>query len=68
MSDEGCEQHLIDALNAAEQLWELAKPREGACEHDDCLVLDGIIRDCALQIRRSIAEVERRVLETENHH
>ena len=60
--------HLMDALDAADRLLELTNGRTDACDHDDCMVLDGIMRDCAMKIRRSVAVVERQVLETENHH
>ena len=58
MHQEMCEKHLMDALDAADRLLKLAGEGDVTCDHDDCLVLDGIIRDCALQIRRTAVELE----------
>lgn len=66
MRSEVCETHLIDALDAADRLLQLTDGRMDACDHDDCMVLDGILRDCAMKIRRSVAECEVRVLEVQN--
>jgi hypothetical protein len=34
-------------------LLELANEERTECDHDGCLLLDGILRDCALEIRRT---------------
>jgi len=55
----------MDALSAAERLLKLAGDGDVTCDHDDCLVLDGIIRDCALQIRRTVVEVEGQIVDSD---
>ena len=48
----GCQEHIARALNLSIELLKLAnEPRED-CEHDGCLVLDGVARDCAWKIRQ----------------
>lgn len=42
------------------QLLELANTERTDCEHDRCLMLDGLVRDCAMKIRQ---EALRRRLE-----
>jgi hypothetical protein len=50
--DVGCQEHVARALNLSAELLKLAnEPRED-CEHDGCLVLDGVARDCAWKIRQ----------------
>jgi len=31
----------------------LADEERGGCEHDGCILLDGVIRDCAWKIRQA---------------
>jgi len=31
----------------------LADEQRGGCEHDGCILLDGVIRDCAWKIRQA---------------
>ena len=48
----GCPEHIADALYLSAELLKLAnEPRED-CEHDGCLLLDGVVRDCAWKIRQ----------------
>ncbi len=47
-----CEQHIARALELSDQLIELANADRNGCEHDGCLLLDGIVRDSALKIRQ----------------
>lgn len=50
--DVGCHEHIADALYLSAELLKLAnEPRED-CEHDGCLLLDGVVRDCAWKIRQ----------------
>jgi hypothetical protein len=50
--DVGCHEHIADALYLSAELIKLAnEPRED-CEHDGCLLLDGVARDCAWKIRQ----------------
>ena len=53
-----CNQHIIDALELARKLTILADEGETDAEDDSCVVLYGIIRDCAYKIRQQ-AENER---------
>jgi hypothetical protein len=48
----GCERHVERALELSTQLLELANEDREGCDHDGCLMLDGIVRDCALQIKK----------------
>ena len=48
-----CNQHTQRALEIASLLLDLANEERNECGHDGCLLLDGILRDCALQIRRT---------------
>jgi hypothetical protein len=47
-----CDQHIARALELSEQLLEVANADRNGCEHDGCLLLDGIVRDSALKIRQ----------------
>ena len=48
-----CDQHIARALELSDQLLELANADRNGCEHDGCLLLDGIVRDSALKIRQT---------------
>lgn len=48
-----CNQRAQRALELSSLLLDLANEERDECEHDGCLLLDGILRDCALQIRRA---------------
>jgi hypothetical protein len=48
----GCEQHLEEILKLSTMLLDLANEERDDCHHDHCLLLDGIMRDCAMQIRK----------------
>lgn len=61
---ERCEQHLTNVHSAADRLMNLAREGDDICDHDDCQVLDGIIRDCAMQIRNMAGEVEGHIVES----
>ena len=47
-----CDEHIARALELADSLLELANADRAGCEHDGCLLLDGIVRDSALKIRQ----------------
>ena len=68
MNRGACEKHLINALDAADRLLELVNEPGNGCDHEHCLVLDGVIRDCALQIRKYVADCEGRLFESEHRH
>jgi hypothetical protein len=53
-----CNEHLLEALELARRMVILADEGEACAEDDTCVVLYGIIRDCAYRIRRE-AEKER---------
>lgn len=63
-----CRVHQEVSIRLSELLLKHANRARPNCEHDGCLILDGIMRDCALQIHRLaqdlIEEIERRDLET----
>ena len=61
-----CDEHIARALELSDQLLELANADRYGCEHDGCLLLDGIVRDSALKIRQ-VALRWRYELRTENH-
>lgn len=46
-----CTAHIREAIVIAEAMMRLADKRENECDHDGCLLLDGVIRDCAYKIR-----------------
>ena len=54
-----CNEHILEALELARRLTILADEGEEAAEDDSCLVLYGMIRDCAYRIRQQ-AESERK--------
>ena len=53
-----CNKHIFDALELSRKLTIIADEGERDAEDDSCVVLYGIIRDCAYKIRRR-AEGER---------
>ena len=48
----GCKEHTARALKLTSELLELANESRDECQHDGCLMLDGVVRDCAWKIRR----------------
>ena len=48
-----CRDHVDNALELSSRLLELANEPRESCDHDGCLVLDGVLLDCALEIRRT---------------
>ena len=46
-----CPGHVREALVIAEAMIQLADRREEDCSQDGCLLLHGVIRDCAYKIR-----------------
>jgi len=53
-----CNKHILDALDLACRLTILADEGETDAQDDSCVVLYGVIRDCAYKIRK-LAEQER---------
>jgi len=53
-----CNEHILEALELSRRLIILSDEGEIAAEDDGCVVLYGVIRDCAYEIRRK-AEKER---------
>ena len=47
-----CEYHTLKALELSDKLLDLADDQASDCGHDKCLILDGILRDCAYRIRK----------------
>ena len=48
-----CQDHVSEALRLSAELMKLADDERGGCEHDVCILLDGVIRDCAWKIRQA---------------
>jgi len=53
-----CNRHILDALDLVRRLTILADEGEADAEDDSCVVLYGVVRDCAYKIRMK-AERER---------
>jgi hypothetical protein len=47
-----CRTHRELSIQLSELLLKHANKARPECEHDGCLILDGVMRDCALKIRR----------------
>jgi hypothetical protein len=48
-----CHHHVAEALRLSAELLELADEQREGCDHDGCLLLDGMMRDCAWKIRQA---------------
>ena len=48
-----CKNHVSDALRLSAELLEVADKQRPGCDHDGCMLLDGVIRDCAWKIRQA---------------
>lgn len=48
-----CEHHVSEALRLSTELLSLVNEQRSQCEHDACMLLDGIVRDCAWKIRQA---------------
>ncbi len=55
-----CDKHILDALELCRRLTRVADEGERDAGDDSCVVLYGVIRDCAYKIRRQ-AEQERQI-------
>jgi hypothetical protein len=53
----GCDEHVQRVLILTSQLLDLANEEREDCRHDHCLLLDGIVRDCARQIRKQALQL-----------
>jgi hypothetical protein len=47
-----CEDHVQRTLEMTSQLLQLANSEHEGCDVDGCLLLDGLVRDCAMKIRQ----------------
>jgi hypothetical protein len=54
-----CNKHILEALDLSKKMIILADEGEASATDDSCVVLYGIVRDCAYRIRRQ-AEEERK--------
>jgi hypothetical protein len=59
-----CHDHVSDALRLSVELLELANEQRDICEHDGCMLLDGVVRDCAWKIRQAALQWRLDVNET----
>jgi hypothetical protein len=48
-----CHDHVAEALRISTELLKLADERRDSCDHDGCMLLDGVVRDCAWKIRQA---------------
>ena len=48
-----CHDHVSEALRLSAELLELADVQRDICEHDGCMLLDGVVRDCAWKVRQA---------------
>lgn len=54
-----CDKHIIEALDLSERLINLSEAGDRYAQDDNCVILYGIIRDCAYKIKQA-AEAENR--------
>lgn len=52
-----CRVHHEVSIRLAEILLKQANSARPECDHDNCLILDGVMRDSALKIRRLAQEL-----------
>ncbi|MHC4871006.1 MAG: hypothetical protein ACYTFY_04100 [Planctomycetota bacterium] len=58
-----CNKHIIEALELSERLINLSEDGDRYAQDDNCVILYGIIRDCAYKIKRAAeAESKRHLL------
>lgn len=48
-----CDHHVAEALRLSAELLKIADEQQNQCEHDGCILLDGVIRDSAWKIRQA---------------
>jgi len=48
-----CHHHVSEALRLSAELLKIADEQQKQCEHDGCILLDGVIRDSAWKIRQA---------------
>ena len=48
-----CQDNVSEALRLSAELLALSDRQSSSCEHDGCLLLDGVMRDCAWKIRQA---------------
>jgi hypothetical protein len=51
-----CDDHVSEALRLAAELLEFADKQRDNCEHDGCMLLDGVVRDCAWKVRQAAVQ------------
>jgi hypothetical protein len=51
-----CHDHVSEALRLSAELLELADKQRDKCEHDGCMLLDGVVRDCAWKVRQAAVQ------------
>ena len=60
MNDKLCTKHIKDALAVSRELIILADDGERDSQDDGCVLLFGIIRDCAYKIKKEAGEEKNR--------
>ncbi len=48
-----CHHHVTEAIRLSAELLKVADEQQNDCEHDGCILLDGVIRDSAWKIRQA---------------
>jgi len=48
-----CRVHVSEALRLSAELLALADEQRDNCEHDGCMLLDAVVRDCAWKVRQA---------------
>ena len=51
-----CHDHVSETLRLSAELLELADKQRDNCEHDGCMLLDGVVRDCAWKVRQAAVQ------------
>ena len=54
-----CYDHVSEAQRLSAELLELADKQRDDCLHDGCMLLDGVIRDCAWKVRQAALQWHR---------
>jgi hypothetical protein len=54
-----CHDHVSEALRLSFELLELADEQRDDCLHDGCMLLDGVVRDCAWKVRQAALQWHR---------
>ncbi len=48
-----CQDHTAEVMELSRELLRIADSQREECDHDGCLLLDGVVRDCGWQLRNA---------------